>query len=215
MHITNKHKQTGNPVLEDLNLKSTLLWTGLGLIIIGIAILNLWSVFKHKPDSIPDTVDLTVPVFNLTNQQGHALSLSDLEGKVWVAAFIFTNCPTICPRMSKEMATLQSEFDSSNVNFVSFTVDPERDTPEVLASYAERYEADNERWHFLTGEKGEIYQLANKGFKLAAAYHEGVFPHSRKFVLVSPDGGIYDYYDSHSKAALIQLRKDVKTLLKE
>ncbi len=202
-----------NPESEERKLgKTTLPWIVLGVIIISIAILNLWLMFKNKNASDHEEVFASVPEFTLINQQREEISLSDLSGKVWVADFIFTNCPTICPKMTKEMATLQSEFSSHDVNFISFTVDPERDTSEVLANYAKRYGADEKTWHFLTGEKEQIYQLANAGFKLAAAHHEGVFPHSRKFVLVAPNGNIHGYYDSHSKAAMVQLRKDIKAL---
>lgn len=192
--------------------KTTLPWIVLGIIIVSIALFNLWSMFKNKNHFDHEEVSASVPEFTLTNQQNHVISLSDLSDKIWVADFIFTNCPTICPIMTKEMARLQSEISSNDVNFVSFTVDPERDTSKVLASYAKQYGADEKTWHFLTGEKEQIYQLANEGFKLAAAQHEGVFPHSRKFVLVSPDGNIYGYYDSHSQAAMTKLRKDIKIL---
>ncbi len=194
--------------------KSTLPWIVLGLIIISIALLNLWLMFDNKNESDTEKLVLSVPEFTLTNQQRDEISLSDLSGKVWVADFIFTHCPTICPIMTKEMATLQSEFNSPDVNFISFTVDPERDTTEVLANYAKQYGAHEKTWHFLTGEKDQIYQLANNGFKLAAAQHEGVFPHSRKFVLVSPDGEIYGYYDSYSQAAMKKLRKDITSLFR-
>lgn len=191
--------------------KSTLPWIVLGIIVIGIAVLNLWLVFDKKPE--PASEGASVPDFSLTNQQGHSLGLSDLAGKIWVADFIFTNCPTICPVMTREMARLQSEFTSEQINFVSFTVDPERDTSAVLSRYAVQYRADTQRWHFLTGEKEQIYQLANEGFKLSAAHHSGAFPHSTRFVLVSSDGNIYDYYDSRSRAALKRLRNDVRLLL--
>lgn len=193
--------------------KSTLPWIVLGLIVIGIAVLNLWLIFNKKSELIAKDVSASVPDFSLTNQQGQPLGLSDLQGKIWVADFIFTHCPTICPVMTQEMANLQAEFDSEPVYFVSFTVDPERDTPEALSRYAVQYGADGKRWHFLTGEKDQIYQLANEGFKLAAAQHGGGFPHSTKFALVTPDGDIHGYYDSRSKPAMIRLQKDVKTLL--
>ncbi len=195
--------------------KSTLPWIVLGLIVIGIAVLNLWLVFNNKPESTAEVVSASVPDFNLVNQQDQPLGLSDLQGKIWVADFIFTHCPTICPVMTQEMANLQSEFDSEPVYFVSFTVDPERDTSEVLSRYAVQFGADAQRWHFLTGEKDQIYQLANDGFKLSAAQHGGGFPHSTKFALVAPNGKIHDYYDSRSKPAMKRLRKDVKTLLKK
>ena len=193
--------------------KSILPWIVLGLIVISIAILNLWLVYDKKPEPTAEVVSVNVPDFSLVNQQGLSLGLSDLQGKIWVADFIFTHCPTICPVMTQEMAKLQSEFDTESVYFVSFTVDPERDTPEVLSRYAVQFGADEQRWHFLTGEKDQIYQLANDGFKLAAAQHGGGFPHSTKFALVAPDGNIHGYYDSRSKPQMTRLRKDVKTLL--
>lgn len=193
--------------------KSTLPWIGLGIVIISIALFNLWSFYNKKTETVPDDTTTEVPDFSLINQQSNNLTLSDLSGKVWIADFIFTNCPTICPKMTLEMANLQSEFDSQKINFVSFTVDPERDTTDVLSRYAKQHGADENRWHFLTGDKEQIYKLANEGFKLAAAYHEGILPHSRKFVLVAPDGVIYGYYDSHHKPSMKRLYKDVKTLL--
>ena len=205
--------QTGdtNKVERQLD-KSTLIWVGLGVIIIAIAGINLWSVFDTKPE-LTEAVTISVPDFNLTNQQGESFGLSDMAGKIWVADFIFTNCPTICPAMTQEMARLQSEFVADPVYFVSFSVDPERDTPEVLSRYATAYGADDRRWHFLTGDKAKIYQLAEQGFFLDAGPKGGEILHSPRFVLVKPDGNIHDYYNSRSKPAMLRLRQDVKTLL--
>ena len=194
--------------------KSTLIWVVLGVIIIGIAGVTLWSVFDTKSEvPVSKGAAVSVPDFNLTTQQGESLTLSDMKGKIWVADFIFTNCPTICPAMTLEMASLQSEFVADPVYFVSFSVDPERDTSDVLARYATAYGADDRRWHFLTGDKTHIYQLAEKGFSLAAGHNGTELLHSTRFVLVAPDGNIYDYYDSRSKPALLRLRRDVKALL--
>lgn len=196
--------------------KSTLIWVVLGVIIIGIAGINLWSVFDTKSEVLaPKSEVVSVPDFNLTDQRGKALGLSDMRGKIWVADFIFTNCPTICPAMTQEMARLQSEFVADPVYFVSFSVDPERDTSAVLSRYAKAYGADERRWHFLTGDKGNIYQLAEEGFSLAAGHKGAEILHSTRFVLVAPDGNIYDHYDSRSKPALLRLRGDIKTLLKK
>lgn len=196
---------------------STLIWIGLGGIIIVIAGINLWSVFDMKSELSPEPeiVEARVPDFRLTNQQGQPLSLSDMAGKIWIADFIFTNCPTICPAMTQEMARLQSEFVTDPVYFVSFSVDPERDTVEVLSRYAKAYGADDRRWHFLTGEKADIYQLAEKGFSLAAGHNGSEILHSPRFVLMKPDGNIYDDYDSRSRPAMLRLRRDVKALLKK
>ena len=195
--------------------KSTLVWVVLGVIIIAIAGINLWSVFDTKPEALTGTAAVSVPNFSLTNQQGEPLGLSDMAGKIWVADFIFTNCPTICPAMTQEMARLQSEFVADPVYFVSFSVDPERDTPKVLSRYAAAYGADNRRWHFLTGDKTKIYQLAEQGFSLAAGHKGSEILHSPRFVLIKADGNIHDFYDSRSPPAMLRLRQDVKTLLRE
>ncbi len=194
--------------------KSTLIWVGLGVIIIAITGINLWSAFDTEPEVPTKVVETSVPDFNLTNQQGQPLQLSDMAGKIWIADFIFTNCPTICPAMTQEMARLQSEFVADPVYFVSFSVDPERDTVDVLSRYATAYGADDRRWHFLTGEKADIHQLAEKGFSLAAGHQGSEILHSARFALIAPNGNIYGHYDSRSKPALLRLRRDVKSLLK-
>ena len=194
--------------------KTTLIWVVLGVIIIGIAGINLWSVFDTKSEvQTSKTAVVSVPDFRLITQKGEPLTLSDMKGKIWVADFIFTNCPTICPAMTQEMARLQSEFVADPVYFVSFSVDPERDTSRVLSRYAKAYGADDRRWHFLTGNKADIYELAEDGFSLAAGHNGTELLHSARFVLITSDGNIYDYYDSRSKPALLRLRRDVKTLL--
>ncbi len=195
--------------------KSTLIWIALGAIIIAITGINLWSVFDTEPEALTETVAVSVPDFSLTNQQGEPLGLSDMAGKIWVADFIFTSCPTICPAMTQEMTRLQSEFVADPVYFVSFSVDPKRDTVDVLSRYATAYGADNRRWHFLTGDKTKIYQLAEQGFSLAAGHNGSEILHSPRFVLVKADGNIHDYYDSRSKPAMLRLRRDVKTLLRK
>ena len=196
--------------------KSTLIWVGLGVIIIGIAGVNLWSVFDTKSEMpVSKSAAVSVPDFRLTTHRGKSLTLSDMKGKIWVADFIFTNCPTICPAMTQEMARLQSEFVADPIYFVSFSVDPERDTTSVLSRYAKVYGADDRRWHFLTGNKADIYELAEEGFSLAAGHNGTELLHSTRFVLVAPDGNIYDYYDSRSKPALLRLRRDMKTLLRK
>lgn len=208
-------------LIEDANQKaqriekSSIPWIVLGVVILGIAGFTLWSSVNSNVDAPEPTLLASVPDFNLTNQQGMSFGISDLDGKLWVADFIFTNCPTICPIMTQKMAELQVEIENEKVIFVSITVDPERDTPQVLSQYALDNGAKQERWHFLTGDKEEIYNLANNGFKLPAAYHEGVFPHSRKFVVIKPDRTIHDYYDSRNEAAMKKIRKDINQLLKD
>ena len=196
--------------------KSTLIWVILGVIIVGVAGVNLWSAFDTKPDvTAVEEAPVSVPDFNLTDQRGEPLVLADMVGKIWVADFIFTHCPTICPAMTSEMARLQSEFVADPVYFVSFSVDPERDTSEVLSRYAKEYGADDRRWYFLTGDKEDIYELAKDGFSLAAGHKGSEILHSTRFVLVASDGHIYGRYDSRSKPAMLRLRRDIKTLLRK
>lgn len=202
--------------------KSTLLWVLLGVVIISIAGINLWAMFDKRPAAMPKTgadekhpLPSQLPDFALTNQQGQPFGLADLGGKIWVADFIFTHCLTICPPMTREMARLQSDFVEKPVYFVSFSVDAERDTPEVLSRYAAQYGADERRWHFLTGEKERIYQLAKEGFSLAAGHKGSDILHSTRFVLVTPDGEIHGRYDSRSKPAMLRLRRDINALLSE
>ncbi len=198
------------------------LWSVLALVIAGIVVANIKS-FVYQPGETSESVSplsrLAVhhqlPDFDLTNQHGRAMSLSDLSGKIWVADFIFTSCPTICPPMTDEMVRLQNEFASeSELRFVSFSVDPERDTPAVLSRYADDFGVDGSRWAFLTGEKTSIYQLAHEGFNLATGHRGSEILHSTRFVLVDRQGKVRGYYDSRSKANLQRLRRDIKTLLR-
>lgn len=198
------------------------LWSVLALVITAIVVANIKS-FVYQPRETSESesplsrlaVHHQLPDFNLTNQRGHAMSLSDLSGKVWVADFIFTSCPTICPPMTDEMVRLQNEFASeSELRFVSFSVDPERDTPAVLSRYADDFGVDGSRWAFLTGEKTSIYRLAHDGFNLATGHRGSEILHSTRFVLVDRQGKVRGYYDSRSKANLQRLRRDIKTLLR-
>jgi cytochrome oxidase Cu insertion factor (SCO1/SenC/PrrC family) len=109
-----------------------------------------------------------VPEFALIERDNRRVTRADLLGTVWVANFIYTHCTDTCPLQSARMATLQREFAGQHaLRFLSITVDPRRDTPAVLASYAARYEADRERWWFLTGDKKAIYALIQEGFRLS------------------------------------------------
>ncbi len=108
-----------------------------------------------------------VPDFSLIERDGQRVTLADLRGKVWVANFIYTHCTETCPLRSAQIARLQEELRGEpEVRFVSITVDPEQDPPEVISEYAARFGADRERWLFFTGEKRAIYALAVEGFRL-------------------------------------------------
>src|SRR3954466_7021216 len=111
----------------------------------------------------------TVPAFQFTNQNGQPFGSAQLTGKIWIADFVYTTCPGPCPMISGRMSELQKPLEKTDVHLVSFSVDPEKDTPAVLRNYAERLKAQSGRWDFLTGDKNTIYTISQKGFRLAAA----------------------------------------------
>lgn len=155
--------------------------------------------------------------FSLIERSTQPIHLNDLKGKVWVCDFIFTRCSGICPMMSKRMADLQKELpQDENLLWVSFSVDPEWDTPQVLDEYAKKYDADPKQWLFLTGERNKIHQLIKEDFKLGVEagkrMNEPII-HSNRFVLVDGDAQIRGFYQANDKNDLIDLKRDLKALL--
>ena len=135
-----------------------------------------------------------VPSFSFTNQNGKTISNSDFNGKVYVVEFFFTTCPSICPKMNKNLVQIQNTFTGiEDFGVASFTINPMYDTPEVLKIYAEKYKITNPNWHLLTGNIDKIYALANEGFNLYTAKDdevEGGFEHSGNFALIDKNGFI-------------------------
>jgi protein SCO1/2 len=159
-----------------------------------------------------------VPSFQLTNQNGQPFGSAQLAGKIWIADFIFTSCPGPCPMVSSRMSELQRPLEKSDVHFVSFSVDPEKDTPEVLRGYAEKLKAQPGRWDFLTGSKSAIYDLSKNGFNLAVSdgtEEAGVPVHTTRFVLVDRHGAVRGYYDALAPDAVTKLLADTSHLLRE
>ena len=158
----------------------------------------------------------SLPDFSLTERSGKPIGLAQMRGTIWIADFIYTNCQDTCPLQTAEMAKLQVELAAQkDIKLVSFSVDPEKDTPSVLSQYADRYEADIDRWLFLTGEREEIKTLVQSGFRLSAATatsDDGVILHSPRFVLIDRQAQIRGYYDSRDNDALQRLRRDVAVL---
>ena len=153
-----------------------------------------------------------VPAFELIDSQGEAFALDRMANKFWVVDFIFTTCAGPCPVMSSRMVDLYEAFaDNPHVNFLSISVNPEYDTPEVLAEYAERYNADTSRWHFVTGEREAIHRLAVEGFKLGSV--DEPIMHSTRFVLVDATGFIRGYYEATEDDGSISLTRDLALLL--
>ena len=169
------------------------------------------------------------PVFELTDQNNKTITNADYKGKVYVLEFFFSTCPTICPRMNKSMVEIQNLFfGNPNFGIASISIDPEHDTAAVLKSHAEALGAKSSNWHFLTGDKKYIFDLANKGFNLYAGENSqvnGGFEHSGLFALIDKNGDIrcrkddYGnpilYYDGLEKAGVKAIQQDIAILLKE
>ena len=155
-----------------------------------------------------------VPQFQLTAQTDLPFDSHTLDGHIWVANFIYTTCEGPCPMMSHQMRGIQSSTESTpGVKLVSFTVDPAHDTPPVLAAYAGHFKADPSRWHFLTGEIGQLNQLGLKAFKLNSV--DGSLDHSTRFVLVDAKRHIRGYYLSSEDGFPKKLLHDIGQLQSE
>ena len=156
---------------------------------------------------------LEVPAFELTSQDGEAFGTGDLRGKVWVANFIFTRCPTICPLLTSQMKGLSETLQGTPVRYVSFSVDPGNDTPEVLTAYAERHGADTARWTFLTGANDAVEEVVVRGLRVHIGEADGAgnILHGSHFVLVDGTGTIRGYYES-TPEGLTDLANDARAL---
>ena len=167
-----------------------------------------------------------VPPFALTAQDGRQVTRDDYAGRVWIADFVFTNCPGPCPMLTSHMRDVQDllEERSLDVSLVSFSVDPETDTPEVLTTYGATFGADFARWIFLTGDKQEIYDLILHGFLLAvsdgavsADYSAGpgIITHSTRFALIDQQGQVRGYYYGEEAAVAAEIVAGAERLLAE
>ncbi len=175
-----------------------------------------------------------IPSFHLVNQNQQAFSSQDLHGKIWVANFIFTSCRTVCPLLTQRMKGIQDVLQKMAeqnpkipAHLVSFSVDPERDTPEKLLTFAQKFGVDHQWWTFLTGPLDEVTQTVVQGFKISMgkvpiptpagkASPSEVFEivHGEKFVLVDEQGQIRGYYDS-DPSSIQRLVNDLKQLIKK
>jgi protein SCO1/2 len=186
-----------------------------GATLTGLLAVALWLVVSSgRRDEIPLPRLGSVPPFTLTTESGAGADERLFIGRISVVDFIFTSCSGICPMMSGRMAWLQEELaDRKEVRFVSFSVDPETDTPGVLAEYGKRYGAIAGRWTFLTGDRKQIYSVSREGFRLGLeAEGDDAILHSPKFVLVDRLGTIRGYYDSDSTGAMETLLADARRL---
>lgn len=163
----------------------------------------------------PPTSYGSVPEFTLTNQAGQPFrSVETLKGHVWLANFIFTNCMGPCPRMTSQMKQVIAKAKrGAELQVVTFTIDPARDTPEVLAAYAKRFQADPKNWHFLTGSRADLRKLSWDTFHLSDL--NGELEHSTRFVLIDRKDRIRGYYDTADTESIATLLDDITTVAKE
>ena len=196
---------------------TAVLWSVLVVAMLGVVGTGLWARLRDN-SATPARPALPVlfdsPPFSLTDQDGAPFVHDQLRGKVWVADFIFTHCPGACPKMTMQMAALQRSVPDPDVHFVSFSVDPERDTPPVLKQYAQGFDADPKRWHFLTGPKDDMFAAA-RGMKLTAEPAGVLGPeiaHAEKFLLVDGQGRVRGAYDSKDEQDMKRLAADAASL---
>ena len=191
----------------------------LAFVVAGVLIFGASRLFRsserHDVEVMPPLGE--IPAFRFTTQEGKPLTREDLLGKVWVADFVFTRCNGPCPVMTSRMAELAKGLTKAkDVRVVSISVDPEHDTPAVLAGYASRMDADPARWIFLTGPKPEIDAFARKGMFQVLAYDDkGVPTHSTRFLVIDRDGRIRRTRNLDEPELVQKLFMDIGNLLRE
>lgn len=187
-------------------------WLGAVALVFGFNIIR--SVMAEVPQ--PPKVLLSLPQFTLTNQAGEPFGSADLEGKIWIANFVFTSCATTCPRLTEQMQKVKHRVQGMGdaIHLVSFSVDPERDTPDVLAKYSAKYGATPSKWAFLTGSIADIEAAVVKGFKMPIEQEPATertafdITHGTRFVLVDPQNNIRGFYET-GEDDIDRLVKDV------
>ena len=168
--------------------------------------------------TVTDTIYSEIPDFAFINQDSQVVANKDFAGKLYIADFFFTTCPTICPKMKSQMLRVYEKFkDNPDVMFLSHTIDPKHDTVAVLRDYAERLQVSSEKWHFVTGDKDAIFEIAEK-YMVSAMEDEkeaGGLVHSGAFILVDENRRIRGVYDGTMAEQVDQLMLDIPVLLKE
>jgi cytochrome oxidase Cu insertion factor (SCO1/SenC/PrrC family) len=195
----------------------------LAALLLGLACLLAGASCRPWSGQAAEEDDLgPVGSFSLTERGGRTVTRADLLGKVWVASFVFTRCTRGCPQVSATLSRLQQELARQPITFVTFTVDPEHDDPDELKKYAAVYQADPDRWLFLTGPEDEIYRLLRQSFHVHVARRQGKertpgneVDHSTKLVLVDRRGRIRGYFDGTDPQAVGRLRDAAVRLARE
>jgi protein SCO1/2 len=169
--------------------------------VLGVVTLTLIRPCTRRVPDAP-AVLYALPDFALVDERGQPFSRETMEGEVWVAAFVFTSCPSSCPAVTQAMRSLQDRYERMDIDvrLVSFSVDPETDTPTVLQRHAAEVGADPERWRFVTGSLEAMRTLVEDGFRLGVGAKTptsgGLYDiaHATKLALIGPHGGVRGYY---------------------
>jgi protein SCO1 len=174
---------------------------------------------ERRGKIIPDTVWHQVSNLKFTNQLGKKVSLDDLKGKIIVVDFFFTSCPSICPGLARNMKRLQDSYKQHDdiVQFLSISIDPERDSVPRLRAFADKYNANHDSWWFVTGDKKEIYNFAIKEMKanVADVGADTAFPHTENFFLLDTNRVVRGWYNGFDTAKLAKLASDIPTVMLE
>ena len=188
------------------------------------------SVKEHIEDGkmITDSIWHTTANIHLTNQLGNLVSLYDLQGKIIVADFIFTSCGSICPKLTRNMVKLQQSFlkggntrekiDTSLVQFISFSVNPENDSVPILKAYADKFGVNHDNWWMLTGSKDSIYNFAFEQLKVQKFSNEPIdsnFVHTNRFVLLDRNLVVRGYYNGLEESSISKLARDIGIIMLE
>ncbi|MEZ4936106.1 MAG: SCO family protein [Crocinitomicaceae bacterium] len=208
------------------------------ILIVGISVAVFLNTKDYGPDELkvyqpkdvnPELKDNTINYneknhrigqFAFLDQEGDTITKKDVEGKIYVADYFFTTCPTICPKMTAQLERVQEKYkDDPEILILSHTVHPENDTVEVMARYAQRHGAISKKWYFLTGEKEELYRLARQSYFVLKPAEVGEpgdagsdFIHTNNFVLIDQKGRIRGYYDGTSPTEVDKLMEDIQKL---
>ena len=194
------------------------LWVGvLGVVLLSLVIYRATATRGSLKVQLP--VLSSVPAFSFVDQSGAPLGSAQLSGKIWVANFIFTRCPNICPKFTAKMGTLQdrSKEQLPELTLVSFTVDPENDTPEVLTAYGQKFRADFSRWHFLRGDRPELERVIRDGMLQPMDRGDGqdlnTVVHGSYFALIDEKLQVRGVYRFSEPGAVDDVIRDAKLLL--
>ena len=183
-------------------------------VIVLVIIIALIAVMQ--PDGVEEQLPIIskIPAFDLVDQNSKQFTLENVQGNVWLADFIFTTCSGPCPIMTERMSKVQHDLlEIEKLKFVSFTVNPDYDTPEVLKKYAQRFDVDDSSWSFVTGKYDQIQELIADGFKMGDT--EEIVFHSTRFALVDHEGNLRGYYSGTEPAEHEILMRDIQSLIND